>query len=287
MANIPITAEPEVKWETWTPQKASACLSMQQQFGAMTNRALRPSLVHKYSADFSADRWFMSGDSCIVIDANGRLLNGQHRLHAIVESGVTVRLITVRGVAASAQVAMDTGLSRTPGDTLRGLPGVEGYYNAVAAAARIVCLYIKFGEITNTPDRQFTRSELVECVLAHPGIVDSVKWFRNADNQGGAPFRLKLTAGWHYLCGRKFPQERDLFFSNLIAGVNLRVDQPVRLLRERFIAQRSSQGKLPARVISAYIVKAFNAEVQGRPMKLLRFRNEEEFPLLIGDELPL
>lgn len=44
-------------------------------------------------------RWVLNGET-ICFDSNGVLRDGHHRLLAIIESGVTIEVLVVRGVAA-------------------------------------------------------------------------------------------------------------------------------------------------------------------------------------------
>ena len=52
-------------------------------------RNVNPNVVHKYSNDISKNLWEKNGEA-IVISKDGILRNGQHRLNAIIKSGVPV-----------------------------------------------------------------------------------------------------------------------------------------------------------------------------------------------------
>lgn len=75
----------------------------------LKNRTLRQSRVKQYAADMKAGRWKLNGES-IKFDSTGHLLNGQHRLHAVIEADVTVEMLVVYNVDPSAQTTMDSGL---------------------------------------------------------------------------------------------------------------------------------------------------------------------------------
>jgi len=280
---ITASSVPGVGWEMWEPVKAISALRDQERFGKFANRCLRLSKVEQYARDIRARRWALTGEPVIFTD-DGRLLNGQHRLHAIARAGVGAVLLTVRGIDPGAMTAMDIGLIRTPGDTVRNLPGIGGYYNAWAAAARIVFSYTRFGVVAPSPLEQPTRAEIVAINDAHPRLIESVKWL--SAKQEAPWLRMKTAAAWHYLCGRRYPSERDAFFGDLVAGVNLGPDRPVRVLRERLIAASHGPGRLGAATWSAFIIKSWNAELTGRPLKILRHGSAEAFPLLVGDVVP-
>lgn len=88
-----------------TPATAKAWVNV----ATNTNRTLRKSRVEQYAADMKAGRWQLNGEA-IKFDNTGRLLNGQHRLHAIVLADVTVKMLVVSGLDPNTQTTMDTGL---------------------------------------------------------------------------------------------------------------------------------------------------------------------------------
>lgn len=66
--------------------------------------------VKGYAADMKAGKWSMNGEA-IVFDADGNLKDGQHRLMAVVESGVPVLMFVVRGIDPSI-VLFDHNITR-------------------------------------------------------------------------------------------------------------------------------------------------------------------------------
>lgn len=61
--------------------------------------------------------WKMNGEA-IKFSNTGRLLDGQHRLLACVESGCSVRTLVIRGLPEDTQETMDAGKSRTMANVL-------------------------------------------------------------------------------------------------------------------------------------------------------------------------
>ena len=59
----------------------------------------------------------MNGES-IVFDGDLKLLDGQHRLMACAESGVTIQAMVVVGIAPSASMSIDQGYRKTGADML-------------------------------------------------------------------------------------------------------------------------------------------------------------------------
>lgn len=90
-----------------TPETAKFWLER----GNVRNRKISENTVRKYVTDMLKDRWRFVPDA-ITFASDGTLLNGQHRLTAIVRSGKSVWLLVATNVAHDAMLAMDQGLGR-------------------------------------------------------------------------------------------------------------------------------------------------------------------------------
>lgn len=99
------------------------------------NRPINKERVVRYARAMKAGRWYVT-DAGIGFDESGALINGHHRLLAIVEAGVTIRSLVVLGIEEAAKNHMDVGFSRTPGHILGMVYGVPNP-NAVAAIGRV------------------------------------------------------------------------------------------------------------------------------------------------------
>lgn len=80
------------------------------------NRNLRWNRIRNYARDMLADRWRDNGVP-IIVDEDGRLRDGQHRLNAIVSSGVSLPMWICTVGRDEAQM-YDIGMSRSMGDNL-------------------------------------------------------------------------------------------------------------------------------------------------------------------------
>jgi hypothetical protein len=157
-------AEPVATWEIVGPARAAELLEAN-----IANRNLRADAVHAYARDISAGRWIVTGES-VKIDWTGRLIDGQHRLAAIIEAGDAVALLIVTGLDPVAQRVIDVNVRRTAGDALRIL-GVERNVYEVASAARLA-LTFDAGEARRYGTVRYTVSHtaIFEWVEAHPEI---------------------------------------------------------------------------------------------------------------------
>lgn len=79
-------------------------------------------------------RWVLNGET-ICFDSNGVLRDGHHRLLAIIESGVTIEVLVVRGVDPAAWYTYDQGKSRSGGDIFQ-IAGVTNPFATKAIVAK-------------------------------------------------------------------------------------------------------------------------------------------------------
>lgn len=76
------------------------------------NRAVSWSRVESYANDMRANVWMLSPQG-IIFDTEGTLIDGQHRLHAIVAANVTVRLSVFEGHELEIHGPIDQGMPRS------------------------------------------------------------------------------------------------------------------------------------------------------------------------------
>lgn len=97
----------DVTVETINPSEAQAYLDNNAK-----HRPIKDKKVAEYMAEMQDGHWKLNGKT-ICFDSTGRLLNGQHRLSAVVRSGVPLTTVVVRGLDPALVPAKeeDNGLS--------------------------------------------------------------------------------------------------------------------------------------------------------------------------------
>ena len=93
--------------ETFTPQKADEWLQKRN----TRNRAVRKSHV-TFLAGVMRRGEFALTPECMMVSPGGRLLNGQHRLYAVIESGATVQFLVFWDVEEALYEKIDQGTRR-------------------------------------------------------------------------------------------------------------------------------------------------------------------------------
>ena len=210
------------------------------------NRSLRPRRVAAIVRDISALRWQFNGDA-IRFDAEGWLIDGQHRLEACVKSGISIKTIVVRGLPNSVRRTIDSGAKRTIGDRFQ----IDNVMNANATAASLSIM----SQIANRLDYgTMTSSEADTALGAHPGLASSITTCRGA-------FKMlnSRLAAIHYI-GRYIgqPEKADDFIEVWRTGIPCYQGDAAHAARERILRSRGTSGALAPTVMARLILHSFN-----------------------------
>jgi len=117
-----------MKRETITPEVAKALLE-----NNTNNRSITQGHLALIKSEILSGKWQYNGQP-IIIGESGRLLDGQHRLTAVVETGIPIDTFIMRGINEDAFVTIDTGKVRGGSDVLSIAGSKHGSH--VASAIR-------------------------------------------------------------------------------------------------------------------------------------------------------
>ena len=99
------------KLETISPTKASKMLAATQEAG-FNNRGMTKSFVSRYAHDMENGHWQPHTGETIKVTKGGVVIDGQHRLTAIIQSGATVRMWVCRDIDEGMFQYIDQGKQR-------------------------------------------------------------------------------------------------------------------------------------------------------------------------------
>lgn len=122
----------DIAVENVTPSKAEHWLNQNK-----SNRKMRDGVAEKYADDMRNGRWTTCPEP-ISFYEDGDLADGQHRLWAIVESGVSVKFPVARGLKREDGLNLNTGLGRTLVDNARISGADTGLSNMGISVSRAV-----------------------------------------------------------------------------------------------------------------------------------------------------
>jgi hypothetical protein len=161
----------ESKVSTITPEIARKLLENNP-----VNRPINNRLVQAIAASIRSGQYVLNGES-IIISKTNRLLDGQHRLTAVVEANIPIQSMVVIGVDDESWQTIDSGRSRSVADVL-GASGFQNYA-LMAGAARILLNYARGHDFNATRGNQITNSDVLDFCQGRVGLIDAVSFSAN------------------------------------------------------------------------------------------------------------
>ncbi|MFD8820823.1 hypothetical protein ACFV1C_00390 [Streptomyces sp. NPDC059605] len=269
---VPATVIPTIEVITVTPALAAEWLSRNTH-----NRPLRNRRVTDYARDMKAGQWHLNGETMKFAGdlKNGIVLDGQHRLEAVVEANVDVVMVVVSGLPMEAQETMDMGSRRTVGDVF-GLRG-ETNSHTLAAVLKRVWLWDQ-GDRKLAKNLTPTTAECAQLLQEHPEIYRSVEIAARVYGAfRGIPRSLVGTA--HHILSRIDTDEAVWFFARIGDGAELSARHPVLTLRNRVMRDRGDRKSIPEYLYLAYMIRAWNAVRDGRDLTQIQHTPDDPMPL--------
>lgn len=230
--------------------------------------------VEAYAAAMARGEWQLNGEP-IIIASDSSLNDGQHRLFAVLESGVSILTQITFGVARDSRHTVDQGAARTPGNIL-AMYG-EKSTNQLAHALQFVWAYDGGSSINYRP----SPDQMMDALDANPKLRDAIKLALGLKNE----FRVSAgyIAGAIHVCSRTDNFVCNQFVDQVRSGLGIvSQNSPVFRLRKRFMDHLSKKDILPAIEQAALFIKSFNAFRAGAKVRNLTWRRygptAEDFP---------
>jgi len=207
-------------------------------------------------------RWKLNGEPIILSD-KGNLMNGQHRLHAVIRSNTPAYMMLTEGVDEAAFATMDAGINRTAGDVL-AMNGVTNF-NHVAAMTRMMLNY-KDGASINRP---CSPQQIEEAVERHPEIEKYATSFGCLFNLGRSVAVACCVIASRFGEGDAGEQVAD-FVHGVASGANLADGDPRLIFRNKLIAMNYDRLRRPEQsVVWYYTQRALLHHLNGNKLAKL------------------
>jgi hypothetical protein len=240
---------------TLSPGMAESLLTRQ-----IHNRPKCRARVAQYVNEIKDGRWGINGQG-IIISAGGRMIDGQHRCYAVIESGISIKTMLVKGVSESAFDIIDQGRAR-------GVADVLGVANSKMVASALRTMFRDHFGISLSHSVKVTPRQGRELLELHPKIVESASWVA-----GHKALKAMLFTGAacyaHYKAGTIDASMRDTFFERLTDGIGLNARSPILALRNALITVTGRKHEETHQV--ALMIKAWRAFRDGRSVSFIRY----------------
>lgn len=233
------------------------------------NRRISEVHVERLAKTMKAGDWTLNGQG-LIFSETGTLLDGQHRLLAVVRSGKTILFDVRFGLHDDVMPTLDEGRKRTAGDLL----AIDGMKNAsnVAAASRLVMKYDIGLSERNTGAKNPSNLEILRWLSDNPLIQEVVSVALKYVGMGVvSPIAPSRLAAYIFICQRK---DKDLsfdFFYKVATGVGLSFDSVEFKLRHRLLQGKGGNLKFSPEYMNGLTATAWNHVRNGNTPGVLKY----------------
>jgi hypothetical protein len=252
------------KEELITPTRAKQLLEAN-----IKNRLVKSKRVDMYANDIVNGRWKEHTGESIKISETGLILDGQHRLHAIIQANKAIVMLVISGLEDSVFDVIDTGSSRNASDAFKisdikhgnTIPSIIAMYNLLEEGKKA-----KVGV-----NQKATNAMLIEQYYCDEDFWQNIAKESHQMYQTFAKILAPSFIGGFYAHFYKINSENaELFMKQLTTGMDV-TNKTISLLRNRLMQDKMSVRKINPTVKMALIIKTWNCFVKGETLKTLSY----------------
>jgi hypothetical protein len=245
------------------------------------NRPLVERHVDHYAKMMRAGEFDFPNGETLIFGDDDTLMDGQHRLAAVVRTGLTLPFIVVTGIPSDRRAFIDTGVKRTLSHAL----AMRGEKDVTSLSAALYWLnsYEHNSLATQGNRLRFVSHQQGLAYLdTHPQLREAVT--------PGRRMQPLLVPGvgvfLYYLFARIDQTLADKFTTGIHEGCFTKEScQPLWFLRERLIREEKSNRSVSHVAKIVYCFKTWNALRTGKALLMLRWLESEtvteDIPLLL------
>ena len=247
------------------------------------NRPLQKRLVAFYAQQMRHGQWQMSNPQPLILDAEGALRDGQHRLHAVIESGCPLWFLVATDAPPEVQLVLDTGRSRSAADLLVMRKGLSPTHAQMSVAAVRVLLLLErqpehpFRRYQST---HFSNTDILRGSERWGGVIDLVGSYAMAIASAGVRGGRGLWCGLLCTFHEQDAEAARLFADLVISGAELPVGSPILALRDRLTRELTGVPNIRNDTYGRLIVAGWNAWRRGQNVRYLRVSAADPFPAI-------
>jgi hypothetical protein len=242
------------------------------------NRKLSKFIVQKYLNDMLSGKWIENSGESIKFNRQGNLIDGMHRLNAIVLFGKGVKMLVAYNVDDKAFEVIDTGKVRNSNDVFNIL---QIQYAAIITSAIKRYTALKEGRKSGTSAnyRILTNQEVVEIYYKDQYRYDKVAKYIYAlyENIGRIMEPALLSSMYLYLSDVDETATEE-FFNQIENPTSTGVVQKLKL---HFAREKYSNKKMNKMLKNALFIKAWNYFRKGMIPLKLKHSFDDNFPKAI------
>ncbi len=255
------------KVEEITPAIAHQYLAL-----SIGNRPLNADFVLSCAVTMEAGKWNELASE-VVFDEDGTLIDGHHRLHAIIAYGQSVRMLVKRGVAREARGLIDTGRTRSIRDLFTMFRSDVTYVDQ-RKAALTTCVTLL---LPGRPPQLRTFDSFDSWMRQFKEGIDAIIELTSEGGAGTRHMRLGPVSGAFAFAHKLNPSKVSAFAMKVRDGLGLTANEPARTLRALLLSggRHMRGGRGADRIVLAKkVLQAIHAELKNRPYAKAQVGNE-------------
>lgn len=255
----------EIQKKLITPAKAVELLQSN-----VKNRKPKSTVVLKYARDMSSGKWKDDTFELIKISKSGIILDGQHRLMAVIKANIPIYFHVVEGLEDSIFDVLDTGSIRNASDVFKinqvkyntSIPSIISFYDVLLENKRAGYSAV---------NKKKTNADLLSEYNLNPE-----KWQVIARDshtlyvQFGKVLTVSFIGGFLAFFNDINYEDSQNFMSQLCSGKNVTHDI-INTLRMKLVNEKVSVHKFNNSTKQAYIIKCWNAFRKNEQIRILKF----------------
>ena len=245
------------------------------------NRALSEATVVRIVEAIKRGEWMQNGDS-LRFDWDGNLLDGQHRLEAIVRTGKALWMVVISDLDPACFTTIDTGKKRNGSDVLSILR--EQNCPTLSCSIQMVNQYQRtrvlggHGSARVSNARLLTAWETFDKEHMRRCVTIALRAKNNYAHTG-------ILAACGYLIGSGHRPKFERIVADLTTATSIVANDPVPALLAAIKDARGHRIKL--RTLAALTVQTVNARLRKQAVINLHWSEDEPFPALVEHTLEM
>ena len=244
------------------------------------NRKLSEKKVQDYAKQMTDGDWVLNGEP-IIFGKSGNLIDGQHRLRAVIYANATVQMLVVRGVNDEYFDSIDSGKSRSLQDVFSS--------NGIGASQLVSSIVKKFSLICNNPSCCFfrdyshtylCRKKMLETYHNNANVFDFAANFASklyTKKRLASPANIGAVYAYLMIVKEHEQDKIEEFFYYLFRDIN--ADTPcfsaANEVRKRIVDAAFSGKRFEPKTLQNMFAIAWNSYIQNKEVKRLYVSGEE------------
>jgi len=246
---------------TMTPQWASQLLGQTKQ----RNRKFKRRHLERLTSTIQSGNWYITAQG-IALDQDNNILDGQHRLAAVVRAEKPIQIMLGRNLDPGIFNVVDTGSTRTAGDALDILGSSKG--KTVAAALKNYQLYYQFPKVKWSGNHTPAHTEVTKLYDIHKDYVENMIEEIARRRKSFRCFSESVALTFSLLARDKHWAETPIlkFMDAICFGANLEAEDVCLSFRNQLgSGYFKRRGTCPAQYLLNSFIKCFNNHTQKTP----------------------